>query len=90
MSKKEDVKKKKKIEALKQKREEAMKEAGARTARAMGKATVERDAAQENQVGERYKDVSPIMANRVFTAATPKKQDNSLTQEELNRKMKRR
>lgn len=90
MSKKEEVKKKKKIEALKQRREEAMKEAGVRAARAMGRTTVEKDAYQENQVGQKYKDVSPIMSNGAFTSATPKKQDNNLTQAELDRKKKRK
>lgn len=90
MSKKEDLEKKKKIEVLKQRREEAMKEAGVRTARAMGRTTAEKDAYQENQVGQKYKDVSPIMAKGVFTSATPKKQDSNLTQAELDRKKKRR
>jgi len=90
VSKKEDIKKKKKIEALKQRREEAMKEAGARAARTMGKATAEKDAFQENQVGERYKDVNPIISNGAFGITTPKKADDNLTQAELNRKMKRK
>ncbi len=72
--------------------------AGRRAARAMGKATVERDTAQENQVGERYKDVNPIMANGIFSSATNKNQykNSNLTQaegdrkEELDRKKKKR
>ena len=79
-----------KIEKLKEARNNAMKDAGARVARAMGRTTAEKDAYQENQVGKKYKDVSPIMANGAFTSATPKKQDNNLTQAELDRKKKRR
>lgn len=78
-----------KVNRLKEARNNAMRDAGFRVARAMGKATVDKDARQERQIGSKYKDVSPIMAKGVFTSATDKKQDSNLTQAELDRKKRK-
>lgn len=95
MSKKEELEKKKKVEALKQRREEAMKESGIATARAIGKITEERDRQLKTQTAKRYtKDegLSPVYAKGIFTSATPKDNwgDTGITQDAVDKKKKRK
>ena len=95
MSKKEDLEKKKKLEALKQRRLEAMKESGFAAARNIGKATADRDAQLENQTAKRYtkeNGLSPVYSKGTFTSATPKDNwgDTGITQDAVDKKKKRK
>ena len=83
MSKKEDLEKEKKLKKLKE-AEKAATTTAKRTANLIS--DEERDAAMEKSVGEKYKDVSPVMSKGVFTVNSPKNAENTgITQDDVDR-----
>lgn len=101
MSKKEELEKKKKVEALRKREQEAkstdelvnQSEASWKKSHGRGFTPEERqDARKEIEVGKKYKDVSPIMSKGNFNRNTPKENygNTGITQDDVDRRKKKK